>query len=424
MISTRVRPSQLRSDSQGTPHWQSGVFVTLGAALTVVAVAKSDTIGDVLVLLAGFILTAGVVILWRRGRTSGGWAALGLATAGLSVGIGIGLRALNIGVIDLSSIVSVIALVGGLTVMWLAVAKITSALGLGWRVVTDALLIVLVAMTTWTIVPALVATSVPPMAPGDSTPADYGLEAVEVEFDTDDGVHLAAWYVSPPAGKVAIVRHGAGSTASDVLPQAEVLASNGFGVLITDARGHGRSSGEAMDFGWFGDRDIGAAVDFLLSRPEVDPVRIVVVGLSMGGEEAIGAAGSDSRIAAVVAEGSTARTDADKIWLADEYGWRGSAQTWLEWVQYTLTDLLTDASKPTSLASAAAAMAPRQLLLITGGDAPDEANAARHMESSAKGNVTVWTVSGAGHIQGLRVAPDEWEQTVIEFLDQALLDLD
>lgn len=78
-----------------------------------------------------------------------------------------------------------------------------------------------------------------------------------------------------------------------------------------------------MDFGWHGEADIAAAIDFLTRQPSVDTDRIVVVGLSMGAEEAIGAIGVDSRIAAVVAEGASARTDEDKTWLVDVYLWRG-----------------------------------------------------------------------------------------------------
>ena len=35
---------------------------------------------------------------------------------------------------------------------------------------------------------------------------------------------------------------------------------DGFGVLAFDAGGHGRSEGRAMDFGWYGDEDVRAAV--------------------------------------------------------------------------------------------------------------------------------------------------------------------
>ena len=50
----------------------------------------------------------------------------------------------------------------------------------------------------------------------------------------------------------------------------------------------------------------------------------------MGGEEAIGASASNDLIRAVVAEGATARTAADKGWLSDEYGLRGVLQEQIE----------------------------------------------------------------------------------------------
>ena len=119
-----------------------------------------------------------------------------------------------------------------------------------------------------------------------------------------------------------------------MLDHAVVLARHGYGVLLYDARGMGRSGGRAMDFGWYGDRDVAAAVSFLASRPEVDPTKIGAVGLSMGGEEAVGAAALDQRIRAVVGEGVTNRTDADKGWLTEAHGFRGWLQQRLEWALY------------------------------------------------------------------------------------------
>jgi pimeloyl-ACP methyl ester carboxylesterase len=236
----------------------------------------------------------------------------------------------------------------------------------------------------------------------------------------EDRTELFGWYVPPMDGKTAVLRHGAGSTASDVLPQARVLLDNGYGVLLTDARGHGSSGGTSMDFGWHGDADIAAAIDFLTTQPEVDPDRIVVVGLSMGGEEAIGALAADGRIAAVVAEGATARTEADKAWLADAYGWRGWVQIKLEWAQYTLASLLTTATKPASLAESAAGAWPRPILMVAAGKVDAETDAARHIQTAARGNVAIWAVPEADHIGGLAVAPEQWEETVITFLDSAI----
>ncbi|HEX6146126.1 MAG TPA: hypothetical protein VF083_05060, partial [Acidimicrobiia bacterium] len=90
------------------------------------------------------------------------------------------------------------------------------------------------------------------------------------------------------------------------------------------------------------------------------------------------------------------------------------------WVQYALTDLLTSASKPGSLADAAAAASPTPILMIAAGNVTDESNAARHVEAAAGGNVSVWVVPGADHIGGLTVLPGEWEDTVITFLDSAI----
>ena len=46
-----------------------------------------------------------------------------------------------------------------------------------------------------------------------------------------------------------------------------MLARHGYGVLLFDRRGEGESDGEPNAFGWGGDRDVKAAVDFLQARP-------------------------------------------------------------------------------------------------------------------------------------------------------------
>jgi hypothetical protein len=61
------------------------------------------------------------------------------------------------------------------------------------------------------------------------------------------------------------------------------------------------------------------------------------------------------------------------------YGFRGQIQLGLEWLQFTLTDLLTDASKPITLVDAVRATAPRPVLLIAAGGVPDEGHAAAYV---------------------------------------------
>jgi fermentation-respiration switch protein FrsA (DUF1100 family) len=103
------------------------------------------------------------------------------------------------------------------------------------------------------------------------TPADSGIAYVDATFTTSDGVRLSGWYIPSMNGAAMVVLHGASSTRSAVLDQAAVLARHGYGVLLYDARGMGRSDGRAMNFGWYGDRDLAAAIDFVASQPDVDP---------------------------------------------------------------------------------------------------------------------------------------------------------
>ncbi len=277
--------------------------------------------------------------------------------------------------------------------------------------------LVLVAAFASIITPAIAATNVPATAIG-ATPTDVGLDAEEVALTTDDGVVLAAWYIPSSNGAALVLRHGAGSTRSSALGHAAVLARHGYGVLLVDARGHGDSGGRAMDFGWHGDADIAAAIDHLAERPDVTDGRIGLVGLSMGGEEAIGAM-TDDRVRAVVAEGATARSAADKSWLSDIYGARGAVQEQLERLQYGLTDLLIEAGPPTPLRDAVAA-GDAEVLLIAAGTMPDETHAATHIATGAPDRVEVWVVDDADHTGGLRSEPAAWEERVIAFLGQHL----
>jgi dienelactone hydrolase len=375
--------------------------------------------------LAARVLRLGVVAAvavaagwsWLRSSRLGGLVEVVLGTVGLVAGIGIGLRSLIVVGPGWRGLVGLVMLVSAMALLAAGFAGLMATRSVPIRLLIGIPLILAVTVATWILTPAVIATNVPEIVPGEGTPADFGFYADEIRFGTADGVEVWAWYAPPTSGKVVVLRHGAGATASSVLGHARMLVGHGYGVLITDARGHGHSGGRAMDFGWHGNTDLRAAIDFLVAQPEVDPSRMAVVGMSMGGEEAIGAIGADYRIAAVVAEGATARTDADKAWLAEAYGLRGRIQMGLEWAQYTVTDLLTDASKPQSLASAARDAAPRPILLVTAGEMPDEANAAAYLRAVAGDHVSIWTVPGAGHTQGLDTAPEEWERIVLGFLD-------
>ncbi len=345
------------------------------------------------------------------------WA---VAVACLTIGVAVGIpHALRTGW-GVASVSGLGALVAGLAIGVRGTRRLLR--GHRWWVVLPAatVLLVVTALSLFTVGQALAATVAPATVVGSATPAGSGLAYRDVQARTADGVALSGWYIPGTNGAAVILLHGSGSTRSATMEHAAVLAAHGYGVLMLDARGHGRSAGRAMDFGWYGDLDVRAAVDLVQAQPEVATGRIAALGLSMGGEEAIGAAAADPRLRAVVAEGATHRRAADRSWLSERYGVAGRLQEQLDRLTYAAAAVLSGVEQPTPLREAAGQAAPRPMLLIAGGAVPDEALAATWIRSGAPDSVTVWVVPGAGHTAGLHAQPRQWEEHVVRFLDDAL----
>lgn len=98
-----------------------------------------------------------------------------------------------------------------------------------------------------------------------------------------------------------LVAHGNAGCLPDHDEFCAFLADYGFNVLLFDYRGYGRSDlpkrglrrGDLV-------RDTQAAYDYLLSRPDVDPDRIGLLGYSLGGNIGLRFASSRPEIRAVV----------------------------------------------------------------------------------------------------------------------------
>ena len=356
----------------------------------------------------------------RRSRRPGLGAALAVVVGVVATGFGAGLGVRHVQKEGLSlvAVTGLLTLVAGLCLLTFGTI-ICGRLVRAWRRLWLLPGVVLGAVVIWSTALAVMYAVVPSTPLGSQTPAARGLTYRTVTLTTTDGVRLSAWWL-PSSNRAAVVLlHGSGDNRAGTLGQAAVLARHGYGVLMLDARGHGDSGGRGMDLGWYGDADVHAAVGYLQRVRSVDPTRIAVVGLSMGGEEAIGAAGTDPRVRAVVAEGATGRTAADKRrWLPG--GISGAVQRQIDRLTYGLTELLTPAPEPSTLHDAVVTSATTPFLLVTAGQLPDEARAAADLREAAPDRVEVWTVPGAGHTPGLETAPREWEQRVIGFLDRAL----
>jgi pimeloyl-ACP methyl ester carboxylesterase len=398
------------------------VALTQGVALIPV-VAWDGTYQWRIARAFAVLATAAVVLALQR--LGGSWLATLSAWAwglvGVAVGIGIGVVHLTKAGPSVYAALALGCLVTGLIASARTVFKFVNQRQGWWRLLVAPGAIVGLTFLYYPLTVALIATNTPRVDIGASRPSHLDLVYEEVQFSTPDGIRLSGWFMPGSSGAAAVLLHGGGgsSNRTAVLAHARVPVKHGYSVLAFDARGHGRSGGDGMDWGWYGDLDIAGAVDFLGSRQEVDPSRVAAVGLSMGGEQAITAAASDPRIKAVVAEGATNRVlGDDDAFLPDHPGrWVNIVA---DWVKYGIADWISGAEPPMALTSAVVAAAPRPILLITAGKVADERRAAINFWAASPNSVRVWNVPGANHTAGLATAPTVWETLVIGFLDEAL----
>jgi uncharacterized protein len=250
------------------------------------------------------------------------------------------------------------------------------------------------------------------------TPADRGLAYRDVTFETADGLTIAGWYIPSENGAAVVALHGAGKNRTKTLEHAAMLARNGYGVLMIDLRGYGESEGSINSMGWNGYKDIPAAVAFLEAQDDVDEGRVAGLGLSMGGETLLQAAGeeSGSGLAAVVSEGAGARTYKETLEVPGSEKYIALATLF---VRETTIKLLTGVGVPPRNDETIARFAPNPVMLISG-ELAEEREWNQIMRDRNVGTVELFEANG-GHIDGLSTQPEEYEARVIAFFNEALL---
>src|SRR3954447_18196353 len=120
-----------------------------------------------------------------------------------------------------------------------------------------------------------------------ASPAAAGLDFADVDFPTDDGERLLAWWVPARGDAIGhvLLCHGNAGNIGDRIAHVELLSAAGFDVLAFDYRGYGRSSGRPSEQGLY--RDARAAHEAMLGREGVDPARVIYLGESLGGAVAL-----------------------------------------------------------------------------------------------------------------------------------------
>ena len=112
-------------------------------------------------------------------------------------------------------------------------------------------------------------------------PEDFGLQAQDLYFETQDRVKLHGWlFVRNPRDPLLLWCHGNAGNISHRLDNIARLLQHGINVFIFDYRGYGKSEGSLSEQGFYLDGK--AAWETLVREGPVPPARVVLFGRSLG----------------------------------------------------------------------------------------------------------------------------------------------
>ena len=126
-----------------------------------------------------------------------------------------------------------------------------------------------------------------------ATPKNDGYAFEEVVFASRDKTELSGWFI-PAKGKAlgtVIHFHGNAQNMSAHYSYVSWLPASGFNLFVFDYRGYGKSKGKLSRKGVY--EDSVAAVEYIQSRADIDPSKIILFGQSLGGANAMAVAGEN-----------------------------------------------------------------------------------------------------------------------------------
>lgn len=139
-----------------------------------------------------------------------------------------------------------------------------------------------------------------PIRDAFKTPVQYE----DVWIETPDGKQLHAWFMpavnAKPGERGPAILHAHGNAGNVLYHESfsSFLTMSGFNVLLFDYRGYGRSDKGSMNRKTLS-IDTRSALAYLMERDDVDPDRVGVLGVSLGGPFALDAAINEPRVEAV-----------------------------------------------------------------------------------------------------------------------------
>jgi uncharacterized protein len=249
-------------------------------------------------------------------------------------------------------------------------------------------------------------------------PEEWGVAYRDVEFKSSDGVVLSGWYLEPRNNSAIILVHGMGGNRLAVSYHAELLAHEGYGVLMFDLRAHGNSGGKIFNRNEQIIDDVLAAVAYLSRQLEATG-RIGILGISAGGMMAIQAAARTVAIRAVVADGPILGSIEDLPPPANlmDRAWRYPLERYyqkaIQWFSSHSRPL------PSNLA-ALRRVRGRPVLFISTGSGMERRLTQRLYDAAGEPRLW-WEMPQAYHATGWVIEPEAYGRRITDFFNRALL---
>ncbi len=135
---------------------------------------------------------------------------------------------------------------------------------------------------------------------GTIDPSDFFIFYEEVYLKSTDGISLTGWFLpGQKKGPVLVLCHELGSSRLSLLSLAIALQKDGYNVFLFDFRNSGESRGKMSSFGILEARDVIGAIDYLVTRTDIDVKRMGILGVGMGAYSAVLAAHERKNIKAL-----------------------------------------------------------------------------------------------------------------------------
>jgi len=252
------------------------------------------------------------------------------------------------------------------------------------------------------------------------TPAFRHMPFEDVQVTTADGLRLYGWFI-PAGGRATVMLvHGYKDSRSSMLGVAEILHHHGYQVLVASLRGHDLNDGEQVSFGLREMKDLEAFDEYLRARPGVDPNRLGLFGVSMGGTISIRFAAANPRMRALVSDcafSSVADTVGTSVKFFTGLPAFPFAPAIVFWTERELGGSVDDLDAKQWIPQ----IAPRPVLLLQGGaDQVVSPESGARLFEAAREPKELWFEPDVGHAEFLKKKPAEFEQRVTRFYDRYL----